>query len=127
MAEQTEPVRRRVALKIIKPGMDSRQVVARFEAERQALAMMDHQNIAKVLDAGTTGEVEGGGWREETKMRLPLPPPATHHAFGPPVLRHGADSRRGEKKCKGSFSRTHQRKLKRRFTSYVKSAVSRVI
>jgi serine/threonine protein kinase len=54
MAEQTEPVRRRVALKIIKPGMDSAQVVARFEAERQALALMDHQNIAKVLDAGTT-------------------------------------------------------------------------
>jgi serine/threonine protein kinase len=54
MAEQTEPVRRRVAPKIIKPGMDSRQVVARFEAERQALAMMDHQNIAKVLDTGTT-------------------------------------------------------------------------
>jgi len=54
MAEQTEPVERRVALKIIKPGMDSRQVVARFEAERQALAMMDHPNIAKVLDAGTT-------------------------------------------------------------------------
>jgi serine/threonine protein kinase len=55
MAEQTEPVRRRVALKIIKPGMDSEQVIARFEAERQALAMMDHPNIAKVLDAGTTG------------------------------------------------------------------------
>src|SRR5262249_53361391 len=54
MAEQQEPVRRKVALKIIKPGMDSRQVIARFEAERQALAMMDHQNIAKVLDAGTT-------------------------------------------------------------------------
>ena len=54
MAEQTEPVERRVALKIIKPGMDSRQVIARFEAERQALAMMDHPNIAKVLDAGTT-------------------------------------------------------------------------
>jgi serine/threonine protein kinase/Tfp pilus assembly protein PilF len=54
MAEQEEPVRRRVALKIIKPGMDSHQVIARFEAERQALAMMDHQNIARVLDAGTT-------------------------------------------------------------------------
>ncbi|WZP00844.1 serine/threonine-protein kinase [Isosphaeraceae bacterium EP7] len=54
MAEQTEPVRRRVALKVIKPGMDSKQVVARFEAERQALAMMDHPNIAKVHDAGTT-------------------------------------------------------------------------
>ncbi len=54
MAEQQEPVRRKVALKIIKPGLDSRQVIARFEAERQALALMDHQNIAKVLDAGAT-------------------------------------------------------------------------
>jgi len=54
MAEQTEPVGRRVALKIIKPGMDSRQVIARFEAEEQALAMMDHPNIAKVFEAGTT-------------------------------------------------------------------------
>jgi serine/threonine protein kinase len=54
MAEQTEPVKRRVALKIIKPGMDTRQVIARFEAERQALSLMDHPNIAKVLDAGTT-------------------------------------------------------------------------
>jgi serine/threonine protein kinase len=54
MAEQQEPIRRRVALKIIKPGMDSHQVIARFEAERQALALMDHQNIARVLDAGTT-------------------------------------------------------------------------
>ena len=54
MADQVEPVRRRVALKIIKHGMDSGQVVARFEAERQALALMDHPNIAKVLDAGTT-------------------------------------------------------------------------
>ena len=54
MAEQEEPVRRRVALKIIKLGMDTRQVIARFEAERQALAMMDHPNIARVLDAGAT-------------------------------------------------------------------------
>jgi serine/threonine protein kinase len=54
MAEQERPVRRRVALKVIKPGMDSKQVIARFEAERQALAMMDHLHIAKVLDAGTT-------------------------------------------------------------------------
>ena len=51
MAEQKEPVKRHVALKIIKPGMDTRQVIARFEAERQALAMMDHPNIAKLLDA----------------------------------------------------------------------------
>jgi tetratricopeptide (TPR) repeat protein len=54
MAEQTEPVQRKVALKIIKPGMDSRQVIARFEAERQALALMDHPHIAKVFEAGTT-------------------------------------------------------------------------
>ncbi len=54
MADQKEPVRRRVALKIIKLGMDTKQVIARFEAERQALAMMDHPNIAKVLDAGAT-------------------------------------------------------------------------
>ncbi len=54
MAEQQEPIRRRVALKIIKLGMDTKQVIARFEAERQALALMDHPNIAKVLDAGAT-------------------------------------------------------------------------
>ena len=60
VAEQVEPVRRRVALKVIKLGMDTKQVVARFEAERQALAMMDHPNIAKVLDAGTTGPSEPG-------------------------------------------------------------------
>jgi serine/threonine protein kinase len=54
MAEQQHPVRRKVALKIIKPGMDSGQVIARFEAERQALALMDHPNIARVLDAGAT-------------------------------------------------------------------------
>ncbi len=54
LAEQETPIRRQVALKIIKPGMDSDQVIARFEAERQALALMDHPGIAKVLDAGTT-------------------------------------------------------------------------
>ncbi|NOS70948.1 MAG: serine/threonine protein kinase, partial [Verrucomicrobia bacterium] len=54
MAEQEEPVRRRVALKVIKLGMDTKQVIARFEAERQALAIMDHPNIAKVLDAGAS-------------------------------------------------------------------------
>ncbi|MBL8232478.1 MAG: serine/threonine protein kinase [Bryobacterales bacterium] len=53
-ARQQEPIRRDVALKLIKPGMDSRQVIARFEGERQALALMDHPNIARVLDAGTT-------------------------------------------------------------------------
>src|ERR671937_2803915 len=55
VAEQQQPIRRRVALKVIKPGMDSRQVIARFEAERQALALMDHPNIARVFDAGATG------------------------------------------------------------------------
>jgi len=54
MAEQGEPVRRRVALKVIKLGMDTKQVIARFEAERQALALMDHPNIAKIYDAGIT-------------------------------------------------------------------------
>jgi WD40 repeat protein/serine/threonine protein kinase len=54
MAEQQHPVRRKVALKVIKPGFDTRQVIARFEAERQALALMDHENIARVLDAGAT-------------------------------------------------------------------------
>ena len=57
LAEQEKPVRRRVALKIIKLGMDTRQVIARFEAEKQALAMMDHPCVAKVFDAGAT---EGG-------------------------------------------------------------------
>src|SRR4029453_6399891 len=54
VAEQQQPVRRKVALKVIKPGMDTREVIARFEAERQALALMDHPNIAQVLDAGAT-------------------------------------------------------------------------
>ena len=68
VAEQTQPVRRKVALKIIKPGMDTKQVIARFEAERQALAMMDHPNIAKVLDGGDD-------------------------RIGPALLRHGAGPR----------------------------------
>jgi tetratricopeptide (TPR) repeat protein/serine/threonine protein kinase len=61
MAEQQQPIRRKVALKLIKPGMDTRQVIARFEAERQALALMDHPNIAKVLDAGQTPPAYAGG------------------------------------------------------------------
>src|SRR5262245_55038276 len=60
MAQQTEPVKRLVAVKFIKAGMDSRQVIARFEAERQALALMDHPNIARVLEAGTTKGEPGG-------------------------------------------------------------------
>src|SRR5207253_6497887 len=54
VAEQQHPVRRKVAVKVIKPGMDTREVIARFEAERQALALMDHPNIARVFDAGST-------------------------------------------------------------------------
>src|SRR5262249_62311709 len=56
LAEQQKPVRRKVALKVIKSGMDSRHVLARFEAERQALALMDHPNIARVLDGGATAD-----------------------------------------------------------------------
>jgi eukaryotic-like serine/threonine-protein kinase len=73
MAEQTEPVRRMVALKLIKEGMDSRQIIARFEQERQALALMDHPNIAKVFDAGTIGPVASGQWpvvREPNQSQL---------------------------------------------------------
>jgi len=73
-AEQHEPVRRQVALKIIKPGMDTRQVIARFEAERQTLALMDHPNIAKVHDAGTT---ESG--RSYFVMELVEGPPLTDY------------------------------------------------
>lgn len=71
VAEQERPVRRKVALKVIKPGMDTREVIGRFEAERQALALMDHPNIAKVLDAGTTGDtlpLSKGGPSEGTML-----------------------------------------------------------
>jgi eukaryotic-like serine/threonine-protein kinase len=75
LAEQTAPVRRRVALKVLKPGMDSRQVVARFESERQALAVMDHANIAKVLDSGVTSD-----GRPFFVMELVHGMPITHYA-----------------------------------------------
>ncbi len=76
LAEQARPVRRKVALKIIKPGMDTKEVIARFEAERQALALMDHPNIAKVLDAGTTEEgvrCQVSGVSEKTSALSPTP------------------------------------------------------
>jgi len=80
VAEQTHPVRRKVALKIIKPGMDTKQVIARFEAERQALPLMDHPNIARVLDAGESLPCERGAWGGVLKIRLP-------YARGfPPIL-----------------------------------------
>jgi serine/threonine protein kinase len=79
MAEQTEPIQRTVALKIIKPGMDTRQVIARFEAERQALAMMDHPNIARVLDAGV---VTGGSPVDSrTDSRTGEPPVPTGRPY----------------------------------------------
>src|SRR5262245_13037003 len=89
VAEQTEPVRRRVALKVIKLGMDTKAVVARFEAERQALAMMDHPNIAKVLDAGTTERSAGcqpavsptGGRRDLAIVETPEAPQARSPAI----------------------------------------------
>jgi hypothetical protein len=67
MAEQEEPVRRRVALKVIKLGMDTKSVIARFEAERQALALMDHPNIAKVFDAGATDAPLGSAGCQPSK------------------------------------------------------------
>src|SRR5439155_24333562 len=80
MAEQEEPVRRRVALKVIKLGMDTKSVIARFEAERQALALMDHPNIAKVFDAGATGSPHN-----VAQASLPASPPASSPGVSPGV------------------------------------------
>ena len=77
LAEQSSPVRRQVALKLIKPGMDSREIISRFEAERQALAMMDHPHIAKVYDAGTTA-----GGRPYFVMELVEGAPITEFSAG---------------------------------------------
>ncbi len=77
MAEQQQPVRRKVALKVLKPGMDTRQVIARFEAERQALALMDHPNIAKVLDAGADGRAAGPTSSWSWSRACPSPTTAT--------------------------------------------------
>ena len=77
LAGQNQPVKRQVALKVIKPGMDSKEIIARFEAERQALALMDHPHIAKVHDAGTT---EGG--RPYFVMELVMGMPITKYCAG---------------------------------------------
>ena len=86
MAEQEEPVRRRVALKVIKLGMDTKSVIARFEAERQALALMDHPNIAKVLDAGATETgrpyLRHGTGARHQDHRLLRPEQSLHRASG---------------------------------------------
>jgi len=91
MAEQTQPVQRKVALKVIKPGMDSRQVIARFEAERQALAMMDHVNIARVFDGGTCGagvppaSDSGAGVPPASDSGAGVPPASDSDAGGTPA------------------------------------------
>ena len=86
MAQQQEPVRRQVALKIIKPGMDTKQVVARFEAERQALALMEHPNIAKVFDGiGATLLRHGIGQGDSADRLLRQEQP--HHARASAVIR----------------------------------------
>ena len=90
LAEQEKPVRRRVALKIIKPGMDTKQVVARFEAERQALALMDHPNIARVLDGGAT-------------------------EIGPALLRHGV----GQGRADHRVLRPHQLPVRERLELFI--------
>jgi len=78
LAEQEEPIRRRVALKVIKPGMDSKRVIARFEAERQALALLDHPNIAQIHDAGTT-EANRPYFVMEYVKGLPITEHCDHH------------------------------------------------
>ncbi len=89
MAEQKQPVRRRVALKIIKVGMDTREVVARFEAERQALAIMDHPSIAKVFDAGATETALTPSAAEPIEGRPPL-----SHPMGEAAVCSDATNRR---------------------------------
>jgi serine/threonine protein kinase/tetratricopeptide (TPR) repeat protein len=85
LAEQQEPIHREVALKVIKPGMDSRQVLARFEAERQALALMDHPNIARVLEAGTIGVASASG-EMSVQDNLPTPHSPLTTAGGQPYF-----------------------------------------
>ena len=96
MAEQQHPVRRKVALKVLKPGMDSAQVLARFEAERQALALMDHPNIARVLDAGTAAS-----GRPYFVMELVQGVPISHYCDERrwPRPTTGPDNRPGPSRC----------------------------
>ena len=104
MAEQEQPIRRRVALKIIKLGMDTKNVIARFEAERQALALMDHPNIARVLDAGATETgrpllCDGTGlWGQDYRLLRPEPGEhaGTAGALHPGLQRGPARSSEGD-------------------------------
>ena len=103
MAEQTSRSAASVALKIIKPGMDSRQVIARFEAERQALAMMDHQNIARVLDAG-----------DDRKRPALLRDGAGPRRADHPVLRRATSSPRASGwSCSSRFARRSSTRIRR--------------
>ena len=105
LAEQTEPVKRRVALKIIKHGMDTKQVVARFEAERQALAMMDHPAVAKVFDAGATPRGRPYFAMEFVEGR------ADHRALRPAQAdQHGNDSSCSCQVCEG-VQHAHQKAI----------------
>ncbi len=110
MAEQQQPVRRKVALKILKPGMDTRQVIARFEAERQALALMDHPNIAKVLDAGETGSgrplLRHGAGQGRADHRLLRPEPPDHPGAAGAV--HARLPGRAARPPQGHHSPRHQ-------------------
>src|SRR6059036_3593689 len=100
MAEQTRPVQRKVAIKVVKPGMDSKQIIARFEAERQALAMMDHVNIARVLDAGEVGEpsdvsrrvLEAPETRRLTSLGSPRPYFVIELVHGVPITKYCDDN-----------------------------------
>jgi serine/threonine protein kinase len=85
-AQQTQPIRRDVALKVIKPGMDSKQVIARFDSERQALAMMDHTNIARVFDAGTTAANATLGPPLQAVLVHIAAPSSSHRALAARVL-----------------------------------------
>ena len=113
MAEQREPVRRRVALKIIKLGMDTKQVIARFEAERQALAMMDHPNIAKVLDAGATETgpaVLRDGVRQGHPDHRVLRPGAARHEGAARALHRASATRSSTRTRRASSTATSSRR-----------------
>ena len=119
VAEQERPIRRKVALKIIKPGMDTQDVIARFEAERQALALMDHPNIARVLDAGTTDSgrpvLRDGAGPRHSHYRLLRQAPA-HAARAVRTLRPGLQ-RHPARPLEGDHSPRHQALQRARYTA----------
>ncbi len=113
MAEQETPVRRKVALKIIKPGMDSAQVVARFEAERQALAVMDHTHIARVFDAGTTetgARTSSWSWSMVYRSPSSATMPSSHHASASSCSYRSA-RRSSTRTRRGSSTATSSRRM----------------